>query len=168
MINWADNWGQIRRLPAAGAQRPGGYGVYYHFDYVGGPRNYKWLNTVQIEKSWQQMDLAWQRGARSLWIVNVGDIKPLEFPLSFFMKQAWDPQAMTLDELARYPEDWARATFGVVNASAIAKLVTRYSQLAATRKPELVDAWSKALPRPKSIAEHAEEIEEVYAQVLAR
>ena len=137
-----DNWGQIRRLPAAGAQRPGGYGVYYHFDYVGGPRNYKWLNTVQIEKTWQQMDLAWARGARSLWIVNVGDIKPLEFPLSFFMQQAWDPQAMTLDAMARYPEGWARATFGPAQASTVAKLMTRYSQLAARRKPELVDADS--------------------------
>jgi hypothetical protein len=137
-----DNWGQIRRLPAAGAQRPGGYGVYYHFDYVGGPRNYKWLNTVQIEKTWQQMDLAWARGARSLWIVNVGDIKPLEFPLSFFMKQAWDPESMTLDAMTRYPQEWARATFGPAQASAIAKLVTRYSQLAARRKPELVDADS--------------------------
>ena len=137
-----DNWGQIRRLPAAGALRPGGYGVYYHFDYVGGPRNYKWLDTVQIEKTWQQMDLAWARGARSLWIVNVGDIKPVEFPLSFFMKQAWDPEAMTLDALTRYPEEWAHATFGATHASAIAKLVTRYSQLAARRKPELIDADS--------------------------
>ena len=140
-----DNWGQIRRLPAPRAQRPGGYGVYYHFDYVGGPRNYKWLNTVQIEKTWQQMDLAWARGARSLWIVNVGDIKPLEFPLSFFMKQAWDPEAMTLDALARYPQDWSRATFGPAQASEIAKLVTRYSQLAARRKPELIDADSFSL-----------------------
>jgi hypothetical protein len=137
-----DNWGQIRRLPAPGAQRPGGYGVYYHFDYVGGPRNYKWLNTVQIEKTWQQMDLAWARGARSLWIVNVGDIKPMEFPLSFFMKQAWNPEAMTLAALAQYPQEWARAAFGQAQASAIAKLVSRYSQLAARRKPELVDADS--------------------------
>ncbi len=134
-----DNWGQIRRLPSAGAQRHGGYGVYYHFDYVGGPRNYKWLNTVQIEKTWQQMDLAWARGARQLWIVNVGDIKPMEFPLSFFMKQAWDPEAMTLDAVTRYPEQWARATFGPAQAGAIAELVTRYSQYAARRKPELID-----------------------------
>src|SRR5690606_22174397 len=53
-----DNWGQIRRLPTHDLGHKGGYGVYYHFDYVGAPRNYKWLNTVQIEKTWQQMDLA--------------------------------------------------------------------------------------------------------------
>lgn len=96
-----DNWGQIRRLPVADLQRTGGYGVYYHFDYVGAPRNYKWINTNQIEKIWQQMDLAYQRGARQLWVVNVGDIKPMEYPLSFFLKMAWNPEAITPGALAR-------------------------------------------------------------------
>jgi hypothetical protein len=137
-----DNWGEIRRLPTSDLDRKGGYGVYYHFDYVGAPRNYKWLNTVQIEKTWQQMDLAYARGARALWIVNVGDIKPMEFPLSFFMEQAWNPEAMTLDALERYPEKWARATFGPPQAGAIADLITRYSRYAARRKPELIDADS--------------------------
>ncbi|HTQ35840.1 MAG TPA: glycosyl hydrolase 115 family protein [Steroidobacteraceae bacterium] len=135
-----DNWGQIRRLPTADLARQGGYGVYYHFDYVGAPRNYKWLNTNQIEKVWQQMDLAYQRGARALWIVNVGDIKPMEFPLSFFLDEAWNPQAMTPEVLAGYPERWARATFGTTHAAQIGDLITRYSELAALRKPESLDA----------------------------
>jgi len=141
-----DNWGQVRRLPDPGAApRKGGYGIYYHFDYVGGPRNYKWLNTNQIEKSWQQMDLAWQRGARALWIVNVGDLKPMEYPLSFFLKQAWDPEAMTPEALAAFPAEWAGAQFGPPQGRAIGALLTRYSQLAARRKPELIDATSFAL-----------------------
>src|SRR6478609_1018841 len=140
-----DNWGQIRRLPAIGAApRAGGYGVYYHFDYVGAPRNYKWLDTVQIEKTWQQMDLAYSRGAKQLWIVNVGDIKPEEFPLSFFMDQAWNPEAMDLAALGRFPEEWARAQFGPKHAAAIGAILARYSQLAARRKPELLDADSFA------------------------
>ncbi|MFG6443507.1 glycosyl hydrolase family 8 [Roseateles sp. LKC17W] len=138
-----DNWGQIRRLPdPAAPRRPGGYGVYYHFDYVGGPRNYKWLNTNQIEKTWQQMDLARAHGADALWIVNVGDIKPVEFPTHFFLDMAWAPQAMTPDALKAYPRHWAAATFGAAQAAEIAELVTRYSQYAARRKPELVDANS--------------------------
>jgi len=141
-----DNWGQIRRLPAIGAgPRAGGYGVYYHFDYVGAPRNYKWLDTVQIEKTWQQMDLAWRRGARTIWIVNVGDIKPEEFPLSFFMAQAWNPEAMDLAALERFPEQWARAAFGPARSPRIGAVLTRYGQLAARRKPELVDAASYPL-----------------------
>nr|WP_286207626.1 glycosyl hydrolase 115 family protein [Hephaestia sp. MAHUQ-44] len=135
-----DNWGQIRRLPEPGAPpRRGGYGIYYHFDYVGGPRNYKWLNTNQIEKVWQQMDLAYTRGARAMWIVNVGDIKPMEYPLSFFLAMAWNPEAVTPDTLATYPQRWARATFGAEHAAAIGEMMTAYSQYAARRKPELID-----------------------------
>src|SRR3954470_16449470 len=145
-----DNWGQVRRLPTGDLDRKGGYGVYYHFDYVGGPRNYKWLNTNQVEKTWQQMDLAYQRGARALWIVNVGDIKPMEFPLSFFMAQAWDPESMTLEAMTSYPQTWARATFGDKQAQEIASLVTRYSQLAALRKPELLDQNSFPLGQMQS------------------
>ncbi len=140
-----DNWGQIRRLPETSAPRAGGYGVYYHFDYVGGPRNYKWLNTVQIEKTWQQMDLANAMGARQIWVVNVGDIKPVEMPLDFFMRQAWDPKAMTAAAVADYPRRWAQGAFGASQAAAIGALVSRYSQLAARRKPELVDPTSFAL-----------------------
>ncbi len=140
-----DNWGQIRRLPVRDLDRKGGYGVYYHFDYVGGPRNYKWLNTNQIEKTWQQMNLAHERGADALWIVNVGDIKPMEFPISFFLDMAWSPQAMTPAALAAYPQDWAARTFGPAQAAEIGELVTRYSQYAARRKPELIDADSFAL-----------------------
>ncbi|EZP53212.1 glycosyl hydrolase 115 family protein [Sphingomonas sp. RIT328] len=138
-----DNWGDIRRLPdPAAAPRPGGYGIYYHFDYVGVPRNYKWLNTNQIEKVWQQMDLAYARGARAMWIVNVGDIKPMEYPLGFFLQQAWNPEAMTPATLAAYPRDWAAATFGPAQAAAIGEIVTLYSRYASRRKPELIDETS--------------------------
>ena len=76
---WAeDNWGNNRRLPIGNeTERAGGSGVYYHFDYVGDPRDYKWINTVQLEKTWEQMHLAYERQARRIWIVNVGDLKPL-------------------------------------------------------------------------------------------
>jgi glycosyl hydrolase family 115 (putative glucuronidase)/glycosyl hydrolase family 115 len=138
-----DNWGQNRRLPDPSAPaRRGGYGVYYHFDYVGEPRNYKWLNTNQIEKVWQQMDLAWRRGARAMWIVNVGDIKPMEYPLGFFMQMAWNPEAMTPAALSAYPRAWAAATFGPDQARPIGEMVTAYSRYAARRKPELIDETS--------------------------
>lgn len=137
-----DNWGQIRRLPVAGRDpldRPGGYGVYYHFDYVGGPRNYKWINTIQIAKVWQQMNLAYEKGARNLWIVNVGDIKPVEYPLDFFLDMAWNPEAMGPDALEAFPRQWAAATFGAPVAAEIADIIATYGTYAARRKPELID-----------------------------
>jgi hypothetical protein len=140
-----DNWGNIRRLPEAGAARAGGYGVYYHFDYVGGPRNYKWIDTIQIERVWEQMNLAYQYGARQLWIANVGDIKPLEYPISFFLDQAWNPEAMTLERLADYPRGWAERQFGAAHAAEIGALLTTYGQYAARRKPELLNAGTYSL-----------------------
>lgn len=137
-----DNWGQIRRLPVAGrdpVKRAGGYGVYYHFDYVGGPRNYKWLNTNQISKTWQQMDLAYQSGARNIWIVNVGDIKPMEYPLEFFLDMAWNPAAMNVEALATWPSQWAAQTFGAAVAQDIGEVVETYGRYASRRKPELID-----------------------------
>ena len=133
-----DNWGNIRRLPEPGAKRTGGYGIYYHFDYVGGPRNYKWINTNQIERIWEQMHLAWAYGARRLWIVNVGDIKPMEFPTEFFLDYAWNPDECGLDCLADYPRRWAAEQFGDAHAAEIGELLTRYTQYNARRKPELL------------------------------
>ena len=140
-----DNWGQIRRLPTDNLNRAGGYGVYYHFDYVGAPRNYKWTNTVQIEKVWQQMNLAYERGARNIWVVNVGDIKPVEFPLDFFLAMAWNPEAMTTDALAAFSKNWAADAFGKNLAADVGELLTRYGQYASMRKPELINEKTFAI-----------------------
>ncbi len=141
-----DNWGQLRRLPDLTAKpRAGGYGIYYHFDYVGGPRNYKWINTNPIEKTWQQMDLAYEAGATQLWIVNVGDIKPMEYPMSFFFDMAWNPAEMTPEALKAYPAKWAGQQFGADHANEIGDILTRYSKYTARRKPELVDVNSFSL-----------------------
>jgi hypothetical protein len=133
-----DNWGNLRRLPKPGEERGGGYGVYYHFDYVGGPRNYKWLNTTQIERVWEQLHLAHAYGADRLWIANVGDLKPMEFPISFFLDYAWNPDAFPLERLRAYPTEWAAEQFGAQHAEAIGELLTRYTQYNARRKPELI------------------------------
>ena len=134
-----DNWGNIRRLPAtADRTRAGGFGVYYHFDYVGGPRNYKWINTNPIGRVWEQMHLAHESGANRIWIVNVGDLKPMEFPIQFFLDYAWDPSRIPAEGLPAYTRAWAAQQFGAEHASEIADVVTRYLMYAGRRKPELL------------------------------
>lgn len=135
-----DNWGNIRRLPQPGPTRKGGYGVYYHFDYVGDPRNYKWLNNTQIERVWEQMSSARAHGADALWIVNVGDIKPMELPTSFFLDLAWNPESIPLKEIQSYYRDYAVRQFGEMQADEIAALLRDSSRINARRKPELIDA----------------------------
>lgn len=136
-----DNWGNIRKLPRLDEKpRKGGYGIYYHFDYVGGPRNYKWVNTNQISRVWEQMHLAWEYKARQIWIVNVGDIKPMEFPISFFLDYAWNPEKIGPNDLGQYTRNWATQQFGPTYANAIAGLITLYTRFNGRRKPELLDA----------------------------
>ncbi|MES2486958.1 MAG: glycosyl hydrolase 115 family protein, partial [Bacteroidota bacterium] len=141
-----DNWGNIRKLPKKEDKaRKGGYGIYYHFDYVGDPRNYKWINTNNIARVWEQMHLAWEYDARQIWIVNVGDIKPMEFPISFFLDYAWNPEKWQPENLQDYYTTWAGEQFGTKYATEIGDVVRRYGQLAARRKPELTTAETYSL-----------------------
>ncbi len=134
-----DNWGNIRKLPKLeDAPRQGGYGIYYHYDYVGGPRNYKWLNTNPIARVWEQMHLAYGYNARQIWIVNVGDIKPMEFPIQFFLDYAWNPESMPAQSLSGYTKLWAEQQFGEKYAAAIADIITKYTKYNGRRKPELL------------------------------
>lgn len=138
ILLWSDdNWGNIRRLPTAKERaRRGGAGVYYHFDYVGGPTSYRWINTVPIGKIWEQMHLAYQYGADQVWITNVGDLKPMEVPISFFLAMAWDPEQFTANNYVEFLPSWAAKTFTPELASDIAHLITAYTRHNSRRKPE--------------------------------
>jgi len=141
-----DNWGNLRRLPTpAERKRGGGAGIYYHFDYVGDPRNYKWLNTVPITKVWEQMNLAYQYGARRIWIVNVGDLKPMEFPIEYFLSLAWNPQRWPHDQISEFGRLWAEREFGPAYAGDIADIVAKYTKYNGRRKPELLEPGTFSL-----------------------
>jgi len=134
-----DNWGNIRKLPKPGEKpRPGGYGIYYHFDYVGDPRNYKWLNTNSIPRVWEQMHLAYEYGADRIWIVNVGDLKPMELPISFFLDYAWDTKKWNAGNISDYTKEWATQIFGKGYAKEIGEILSTYTKYNSRRKPELL------------------------------
>ncbi|GGF28556.1 glycosyl hydrolase 115 family protein [Hymenobacter cavernae] len=135
-----DNWGNIKYLPKEDLNRKGGYGMYYHLDYVGAPVSYRWLNVTQIERIWEQMKLTYDHGVKNLWIVNVGDLKPMEFPISFFLDYAWNPQAIQAADLPKYYTNWASAQFGPAHAGEIAELLARYTKYNARRTPEMLTA----------------------------
>ncbi|KAL2174825.1 glycoside hydrolase family 115 protein [Thermothelomyces heterothallicus CBS 202.75] len=140
---WADdNWGNVRRLPLRNeTQRHGGAGIYYHFDYVGGPRDYKWINTIQLTKTAEQMHMAYARGADRIWIVNVGDMKALEIPISHFFDLGYDAERWHVDSTQEWAEAWAAREFGPARAREIADVMMKYGMYAARRKYELVEPW---------------------------
>lgn len=134
-----DNTGNLRRLPTAEERhRSGGAGIYYHFDMHGGPYAFQWINTNPLWKIAEQMNLAVEYGATRIWIVNVGDLKPLELPIEFFLRMAWNPAAHTSDHIAAYTRRWAERDFGPEHAAEIAAIVTLYTKYNGWRKPEQI------------------------------
>jgi len=141
-----DNWGNVRRLPKPDdPPRSGGYGMYYHFDFVGGPRNYKWLNTSPIARVLEQMHLCYRLGVDRIWLVNVGDLKPMEFPISFFLDYAWNPDQWPAERLPEYTRLWTEQQFGPEHAAAIADILSKYTKYNSRRKPEMLDSDTYSL-----------------------
>ncbi|MEV7629041.1 glycosyl hydrolase 115 family protein [Actinoplanes sp. NPDC089786] len=135
-----DNWGNLRKLPDASLPaRSGGYGMYYHFDYVGVGRNYKWADTVNLTNTWEQLHRAYASGVDRLWMVNVGDLKNEEAPTQFFLDYAWDPDSIPVTGIQRWLRAYAAENFGPGLAPAVADLLHEYATLQSRRKPELLN-----------------------------
>jgi hypothetical protein len=137
---WSDdNWGNLRRVPSAAERtRSGGAGIYYHFDYHGGPRSYQWLNTNPVSKVWDQMALAKQYGADRIWIVNVGHFRGYEFPMEYFLNLAWNTESNKVSDIKGFTEGFAERCFGPAHAMEIAGMISKISKLNGRCKPELL------------------------------
>ncbi len=141
-----DNWGNVRKLPDLNAPpHQGGFGMYYHFDYVGGPRNYKWINVSQIQRVWEQMNLTYSHGVDRIWVVNVGDLKPMEYPISFFLDMAWDPTQFNTQNLFQHTEDWCTEQFGEEYAKEAARIINQYTKYNHRVTPEMLNAKTYSL-----------------------
>jgi hypothetical protein len=133
-----DNFGYIRYFPTPEqiAARPGGFGVYYHISYLGAPLSYVWLNTTPPALIWEEMSKAYEHGMQKFWILNVGDLKPGEIGIDFFMQMAWDIGRWNLKTLPEYLNSFAAEQFGPAHDREIAGVLDAYYRLGYQRKPE--------------------------------
>ena len=141
MLVCDDNWGNIRRVPMDDKERAhkGGWGIYYHVDYVGAPRNTKWLNVTQTQQMFEQLSLAYDFGIRRMWILNVGDLKPMEYPVQLFMDMAWNPKEYTLQNVTGHTRRFFADALGSLAAEA-ADIYNLNCQYMARVTPEMLDA----------------------------
>lgn len=136
-----DNWGNIRKVPSeVERNRKGGWGMYYHVDYVGAPRNSKWLNVTPVQNMWEQLNLTYEYGIDRLWILNVGDLKPMEYPISLFMDMAWSPAKYDASNLHAHVEAFCAQQFGADQGKEAARILNLYSKYNGRVTPELLDA----------------------------
>jgi len=166
-----DNFGYIRHFPTeAERQRRGGSGVYYHLSYLGSPQSYLWLCTTPPALVWEEMSKAYDHGARTIWIVNVGDLKPAEIGAEFFLQVAWNINRWRRGNLPGFLVEWAAREFGLEHAPEIAAIMEQYYRLNFQRKPEHLQWWlSNEPPRPSPFtAEEARERLEAFAQLSAQ
>lgn len=135
-----DNWGNVRRVPNAKERKhKGGWGLYYHVDYVGAPRNSKMLNVTPVQNSWEQLTLAYENGIDRLWILNVGDLKPMEYPISQFMDMAWNPRKYDVNNITRHTRDWCAQQFGESQADEAARILNLICKYNGRCTPEMLD-----------------------------
>ena len=136
-----DNWGDIRRVPnAEERKRKGGWGIYYHVDYVGAPRNSKWLNITQTQQMFEQLSLAYDFGIEKLWILNVGDLKPMEYPISLFMDMAWSPKKYQVQNVVDHTRAFFAEQIGEEWAEEAADIYNQNCQYMGRVTPEMLDA----------------------------
>lgn len=173
-----DNFGQMRTLPTPEVRhRKGGWGMYYHFDYHGGPISYEWVDSTPMAKTWEQMCMAYEYGIRDAWIVNVGDLKFHEVPLSYFLALAYDYDKWgysNKDSYREYTRQWTEKNFPQASAQLreqIGRVLTEYIDINALRRPE---ALNESIYHPCHYGEadrmlkRAEALEELSSQVMER
>ncbi|WP_309005996.1 glycosyl hydrolase 115 family protein [Pelagicoccus sp. SDUM812005] len=137
-----DNHGYLRRFPNE-VERPrkGGSGVYYHISYLGAPLAYLWLDTTPLALIWEEMQRSYALGSRDYWIVNVGDIKPQERGMEFFLSMAWDIERWGRDAQPAFLKALAEREFGGGLAEAVRDLLNEYYALNFQRRPEHLQWW---------------------------
>ena len=145
-----DNWSYMRTLPTLEQQKTiAGLGMYYHFDYVGSPKSYTWVQNTQISRIWEQMSIAYDYGIDDVWIVNVGDLKPMELDMSYFLDLAYDYEYYGVngyEKIEDYKKNWSIKQFYKSDGTGMSKsdceeissIIDRYLDLQSKRKVEHV------------------------------
>lgn len=139
-LMWCDdNYGYIRHFPTAAERaRKGGNGIYYHVSYWGRPHDYLWLGTSSPALLYQQMSLAYNKGIRKIWILNVGDIKPTEYQIELFLDMAWNMTSVRNIGVKGHLAQFLNREFGPVMGKELLPIMQEHYRLAFIRKPEFM------------------------------
>lgn len=139
-LMWCDdNYGYIKHFPTEVERtRKGGNGVYYHVSYWGRPHDYLWLGTFSPALLYQQMKEAYDRGIQKIWILNVGDIKPIEYQTELFLDMAWNIDQVIEEGVSGHLCNFLKREFGEVTGEDLLPVMMEHYRLSYIRKPEFM------------------------------
>ena len=140
-IIWSDDdFGYMKRLSnSAERQRKGRSGVYYHVSYWGPPKHYLWIASTAPALMYEELEKAYRSTADYLWVVNVGDIKPAEYPITLFMDMAYDIDRFSYDNINKHSVDFLCQIFGEKYRADFTDIMQTHFHLAFVRKPEYME-----------------------------
>ncbi|WP_373168630.1 glycosyl hydrolase 115 family protein [Bacteroides cellulosilyticus] len=139
-LMWCDdNYGYIKHFPTEVERtRKGGNGVYYHVSYWGRPHDYLWLGTFSPALLYQQMKEAYDRGIQKIWILNVGDIKPIEYQTELFLDMAWNIDQVIEEGVSGHLCNFLKREFGEAIGEDLLPVMMEHYRLSYIRKPEFM------------------------------
>ncbi len=134
-----DNYSYMKRVSNSEEQRRGGHsGVYYHISYCGTPHDNLWIATTAPMLMYEELLKAYTAGADRYWLLNVGDIKPMEIEMQMFMDMAYDFSSFSYDNANTYQAEWLAKQFGAKYLPTFQFILDNYYRLAWDRKPEFM------------------------------
>ena len=134
-----DNYGYMKRVSnQVEQQRKGHSGVYYHLSYCGTPHDNLWISTTAPMLMYEELLKAYTAGADRYWLLNVGDIKPMEIEMQQFFDMAYDFQTFSYDNVNSYQARWLAKVFGEKHLPVFQYILDHYYRLAWDRKPEFM------------------------------
>ncbi len=137
-----DNYGYMKRVSnESEQQRSGGSGVYYHLSYCGVPHDNLWISTTAPMLMYEELLKVWNSGGNRYWLLNAGDIKPMEMEMTMFMEMAYDFDSFNYDNVNRWQASWLAGLFSVEGEdmeSMFQNILDHYYRLAWDRKPEFM------------------------------
>lgn len=144
-----DNYGYMKMLSnPRDRKRSGRAGVYYHVSYLGVPHSYLWISTTPPMLIYEEMKKAYDTGADRYWLLNVGDIKPMELTMQFFFQMAWDFHQFNYNNVNSYQANFLAGIFGQEYRHDFQSMLDEYYRLAWSRKPEAM-GWEREWDSPE-------------------
>ena len=134
---------------------------------------------MPLQRTWDNLTTAYEYGVDDAWIVNVGDLKPMELPLTYFMDLAYDFEtygSSNPNSVDEYTENWVKQQFAAGNlteeeVAEIADILTGYTDMNGATKPESLNAETYSVVNYNEVQRHLAEalrLEELADKYLAK
>ena len=173
-VIWCDdNHGMVRRTPTGVERaRQGGSGLYYHVSYwAPADQSYLWMSSLPLSVMGEELNKCWETGIQKSWILNVGDIKPEEGEMDYFIRCGWDVDKYTNDSMG-FSSEWMRRNFGnQINeetSKEVADILNRFYQHTNVRKVDHMrldifeqtqyNEWDKRMEVYQNLFERAQKV----------